>query len=144
VPTGRADYPAFSEVVQRASDAAGASLVGAAVFGSWARSEATRSSDVDVLVVVEPAFALTRAAYEPWDGAPLSVDGHRVEAHIARLPERGAGVTGLWAEVAIDGIVIFDRGLRLSSYLADVRRTILAGRIVRRSIHGQPYWQEVA
>jgi hypothetical protein len=46
--------------------------------------------------------------------------------------------------VAIDGVVIFERGLRLSSYLADVRRTILAGRIVRRSVHGQPYWHEVA
>jgi hypothetical protein len=50
----------------------------------------------------------------------------------------------VWGEVAIDGVILFDRDLRLSSCLNRVRRDIAAGRIVRRLAHGQPYWTEVA
>jgi hypothetical protein len=50
----------------------------------------------------------------------------------------------MWAEVAIDGIVLFERGLRLTEHLVRVRRDIAAGRLVRRMVHGQPYWTEVA
>ena len=44
----------------------------------------------------------------------------------------------------MDGVVVFERGLRLSARLARVRRDIAAGHLVRRIAHGQPYWTEVA
>jgi hypothetical protein len=50
----------------------------------------------------------------------------------------------VWAEAAIDGIVLFERGMRITEHLIRVRREIAAGRIVRRVAHGQPYWTEVA
>jgi hypothetical protein len=50
----------------------------------------------------------------------------------------------MWGEVAIDGIVLFERGLHLTLHLIRVRHDIAAGRIVRRMAHGQPYWTEVA
>jgi hypothetical protein len=53
-------------------------------------------------------------------------------------------VTGLWAEAALDGVVLFERGLVVSKRLAAVRRDIVAGRLVRRLAHGQPYWAAVA
>jgi len=53
-------------------------------------------------------------------------------------------VAGIWAEVALDGLVLFEQGLRLSTRLVQVRREIAAGRIVRRVAHGQPYWTGVA
>jgi hypothetical protein len=143
-PGGRPELPGLGEAVQRAALVAGPHLVGVIVFGSWARGQATATSDIDLLIVVEPDFALTRAAYQTWDADPLHVDGRRVEAHIVRLPDTDARVTGMWAEVAIDGLVLFERGLRLSSYLAAVRRAVLDGRLMRRTIHGQPYWHEVA
>jgi hypothetical protein len=60
------------------------------------------------------------------------------------LPEAGERPTGLWAEAAIDGLVLFERGTRVSGRLAELRRAVLAGRLVRRMVHGQPYWSEVA
>lgn len=143
-PGIRLEHPGLAEVAARAASLAGPDLIGVAVFGSWARGTATAASDIDALVVVEPSYALTRAAYRPWDADPPIVDGRRVDAHIVRLPVTGSRVTGLWAEVAIDGLVVFERGLRLSMHLASVRRAILAGRIERRTLHGQPYWHEVA
>lgn len=143
-PEGHADHPAFATVLSRAAAVAGDGLAGVILFGSWARGTATASSDVDVLIVVEPSFALTRAAYRRWDAEPPVLDGRPVESHIVHLPASQSKITGVWAEVAIDGIVIFERGTRLSAWLSEVRRAIADGRIERRIVHGQPYWREVA
>lgn len=132
------------EIVVRAADLFGESLVGVAAFGSWVRQELTPASDVDLLVVVEDDVALTRELYRAWNDTPLEWEGRRVEEHFVHLPEAGSRVSGLWAEVAVDGVVLFERGLELSRALAGIRREIAAGRIVRRSAHGQPYWTEVA
>jgi hypothetical protein len=127
-------------VVQRAAAVAGEALVGVVVFGSWARGEAGPSSDVDVLVVLKAGAAVTRAAYRDWDQESLEWAGHAVEPHFVRLPSAEGSVTGLWAEVALDGIVVFDPTLALSRVLGGVRRRILAGEIMRRSAGGQAYW----
>jgi hypothetical protein len=51
---------------------------------------------------------------------------------------------GVWAEVAIAGVVVFERGRRISSRLVDIRHEIAAGKLVRRLVHGQPYWTVAA
>jgi predicted nucleotidyltransferase len=130
--------------VERAAALLGEALVGIAAFGSWARSETAAGSDVDLLVVVERSVALTRELYRAWDEEPLTWEGHRVEPHFVHLPEEGRTAAGLWAEVALDGIVLFERGLAVSKRLGAVRRDIVAGKIVRKVSHGQPYWAEVA
>ena len=48
------------------------------------------------------------------------------------------------AEVAVDGVVLFDRGYELSRQLTRLRRDIVAGRIVCRRVHGQTYWVQAA
>jgi predicted nucleotidyltransferase len=113
-------------------------------FGSWARSEEREESDVDVLVVLEPSTKITRALYRGWDSDPVEWESRQVEPHLVHLPEEGARITGLWAEVAVEGIVLFDRDLSVSKRLVDIRREIAAGRMVRREAHGQPYWVGVA
>lgn len=45
-----------------------------------------------------------------------------------------------WAEAAVDALVMFERDLEVSRWLAGVRRRIVAGQLVRREAHGQPYW----
>ena len=75
---------------------------------------------------------------------PLEWAGRPVEAHFAHLPPVGQIVAGLWAEVALDGIVLFERGLGVSARLGAIRRDIAAGRIVRREAHGQAYWTTAA
>jgi predicted nucleotidyltransferase len=134
-----------SVLVARAADLFADDLMAIVVYGSWARGEARAGSDVDVLIVVAPGVPVTRALYRKWDDLPpISWDGHVVDPHFIHPPDRDRGTRGSWAEAAIDGIVIFERGLQISRQLAGIRRDILAGRLVRRVLHGQPYWSEVA
>jgi predicted nucleotidyltransferase len=129
-----------TQAVQRATLIVGGGLIGVVLFGSWARREAREGSDVDLLVVVDRSVSLSRELYATWDQEPIFHDGHRVEAHFVRLPPPGRAPLGLWAEVAIDGIVLFARDLDLPSRLVAIRRDIADGRIVRKIAHGQPYW----
>ena len=131
-----------AEVVARASERFGEDLLGILVFGSWARGDAGGESDVDLLVVVDPAVAISRSLYRAWDEtAPeLTWDGRRLEVHFVRLPESGEAPTGLWAEAALDGVVLFERGFELSRRLIEIRRRIATGAVRRRRVHGQPYW----
>lgn len=130
-------------LLQRASALLGDDLCGLVAFGSWSRGEAGPSSDVDLLIVIDAKRPLTRKLYRDWDGEPLAWNGRPIEPHFVHLGE-GTEVGTVWAEAAVDGIVLFERELSVSRRLAAIRRQIAAGRLVRRVIHGQPYWAEVA
>ncbi len=132
------------EAIQRAATLFGSALVGVVVFGSWARAEFRADSDVDLLVVVDRRVRLTRKLYRRWDEAPLECEGRPVEPHFVHLPAAGRLHAGLWAEVAIDGVVLFTRGAELSARLVEMRRDIAEGRVVRRLVDGHPYWVEAA
>ena len=124
-----------------ASGQFGDALCGVVVYGSWARGEATSESDVDVLIVLDVSVALTRDIYRECDRAALSWDGRPVQVQIVRMPDADAAATGgLWPEIALDGIVMFERDCELSRRLVAIRRAIADGRLVRRTAHGQPYW----
>ncbi len=141
-PSLAVDEPAAA-LVARAAALAGDALVAVVVYGSWARGEATPTSDVDALVVVEPRIALTRGLYRAWDEQPVVWLARPVDPHFVHPPDaKAAG--GLWGEVAIDGVILFERDWRLSAHLARVRRAIAEGKLVRRLVHGQPYWTEAA
>lgn len=118
--------------------------MGVIAFGSWARDEMSDGSDVDVLVVVDPELEITRALYREWETEPLEWESRLVDAHFVRLPERGARISGLWAEAAVEGVILYDRDLSIARRLVEIRRRIVAGEIVRREMHGQPYWVEAA
>lgn len=138
------------KAVDRAAAVLREDLLGVVVFGSWARGEATESSDIDVLVVVAPDRDISRALYRHWDeerilwadpGSDLA-DGRRVEPHFVHLPPTGEIPSGTWAEVALDGIVLFDPVLVVSRRLVALRASILDGDLARHEVHGQPYWVE--
>lgn len=128
------------EVVERTTAQFGESLVGIVVFGSWARDELTEGSDVDLLVVVDPAVRIVRSLYRPWDESPLTWEDRPVEVHLVHLPELEETPSGLWAEAALEGLVLFERGFEISRRLVDVRKRIVGGEVARREAHGQPYW----
>jgi hypothetical protein len=138
-PASAAPAPAV-EVVRRAASVLGQAFVGVVAFGSWAREEQRDSSDVDVLLVVDSTAALNRELYRRWDSGPLTWEGHPVEPHFVHMPAPGARISGLWAEAAVEGVVLFDRDLSLSRRLVEIRRRIVAGEVMRREVHGQPYW----
>jgi len=131
---------AFGPVVRRALGLFEGALVGIIAIGSWARGEAADGSDVDVLVVVAPGIAVTRALYRRWDAQSVTCDGRAVDPHFIVLPDPAAPVTGVWAEAARDGIVVFERAHAVSRYLGHVRRQELSGVRRRSTAHGQPYW----
>lgn len=135
--------PDAARAIDRAIGIVGDHLVGVAVFGSWARGEAVAGSDVDLLIVIDRAIRVTRRLYAAWDKQPVRWEGRPLEPHFVHLPHLDRTPGGLWAEVAIDGIVMFEKARRLSMALARIRREIAAGRMVRRAVHGQSYWAEV-
>lgn len=139
-----AEWRGGADVVGRAAALLGEHLVGIVAFGSWTRRETRESSDVDVLVVVDGSIELTRDLYRRWDEVPLVWDGRPVEAHFAHLPPADRLPTGLWAEVALDGVLLFARAHEISAYLGAVRRCIADGRLVRKATNGQSYWVEAA
>jgi predicted nucleotidyltransferase len=144
-PFGRLEgWEMADQAVRRAGQVVGENLISVVAFGSWARAELHAESDVDILVVVDEKLKLGRNLYLAWDEAPITWRGRRVEPHFVHLPEPKRVLLGLWAEVAVDGIVLFTRDLRLPSLLVRLRHDIAAGRIVRRVVHGQPYWTEAA
>jgi hypothetical protein len=136
--------PPLARFIERVNARFAGDLVGIVIFGSWARGDATAESDVDALVVVEDVLRITRSLYTQWEGEGGGHEFGSIEPHFVHLPRPGVPVTGLWAEVAIDGIVLFDRALRVSRALGQIRRRIARGELVRRWAHGHPYWAEVA
>ena len=144
-PFGRLEgFELASQAVVRAAQVTGESLVGVVAFGSWARAELHAESDVDILVVVEEKLKLSRDLYLRWDEAPIQWQGRRVEPHFVHLPDPARAPLGLWAEIAVDGIILFTRDLLLPSLLVRIRHDIAAGRIIRRVVHGQSYWTDAA
>jgi predicted nucleotidyltransferase len=132
------DAPAILERAHAAVDGDG--VLGLVVHGSVARGEASTSSDVDLLIVVDDTVALTRALYRRWDdGAPLRAE-RPIDLHFVHLPPTPERAGSVWCEAAIEGIVLADASGRIWRTLRDLRRAISEGRLVRRSVHGQPYW----
>lgn len=124
----------------RAEAIVGPHLVGIIAHGSSARGEARTSSDVDVLVVVDRALPLTRALYRRWDEIPIAWQGRRVDVHFINLPPASDRAGGVWAEAAVDGVLLHDTDGSVDTTLRGVRRAIADGRLVRKHAHGQPYW----
>lgn len=138
------DDDGTADAVDWARGLFGRDLLAVLAYGSWARGETERGSDVDLLVVLAPGVTVTRDLYRRWDARSLAIDGLPVEPHFVQLPTRDRARTGLWAEASIDGLVLFERGHEVSRLLAVVRRDVMEGRLVRKIAHGQPYWAEVA
>jgi len=128
------------EGVDRARALFGDDVAGVAAFGSWSRGEMSDGSDIDLLIVLERTVPLGRSLYRRWDEQPVAWNGRTVEPQFVSLPDEDEKLEGLWAEVALDGIIVFERGLKLSLRLVRLRREIATGRLIRRIVHGQPYW----
>lgn len=130
-----------AKTVGRAYSIMGESLLGVVVFGSWARGESSWDSDVDTLLIADNHLPITRGLYRQWDDEPaLEWDGHVIEPHFVHLLADDETPSGLWAEVAIDGLILFERKLLVSRALAGVKRQILEKRTSHRVVDGNSYW----
>jgi hypothetical protein len=143
LPAARGFEPG-AEATAKAVQLLGDALLGVVAFGSWARGELSERSDIDLLVIVDEKVKIGRGLYRAWDERPVLWNGHSVEPHFVHLPEAGAPLSGTWAEVAVEGIVLYDPDMLVSQTLVRVRQKIASGQIVRRRLHGQSYWVEAA
>ena len=116
----------------------GSSVEGLVLFGSFARGRQTANSDIDLLVVLNRSVTLDRDIYSRW--RLRKFEGREVAPLFVQIPGEGERIGGLWFEVALDGIVLFDRDLRLSRFLSHVRDLVAGGRVRRMVTHGHPYW----
>lgn len=128
----------------------GSELEAVVLFGSRARGHDGPDSDVDLLLAVAPAAPMGRERYAAWDqrlaAAPeIQALGARVSPHFTRLPVEPPGQSGdgggaLWLEVALHGIVLWQRTAVPSLWIGDARERMAEGVLRRRLAHGQPYW----
>jgi hypothetical protein len=121
-----------------AQKSAGSSLVGVMLFGSWARGQQTDTSDVDLLIVLDADARISRSLYSKWQQHATSV--RKCEPHFVVLPQDTKRVSGLWAEIAMDGVVLVDPQLQIQRYLMRIRRALAEGRLFAKKVHGQTYW----
>ena len=131
---------ALQVAVARAQEIHGQKLVGVVLYGSLARGEAVPGSDIDLLIVLDHDTAIARASYREWDSISLEVDGFCVEPSIVALPKPEQRVSGLWAEIAIDGLILWSRSPAVHRYLIGIREKIGEGKLRRQRSHGQSYW----
>lgn len=143
---GRSLWHAMAAAVVREL---GDELEAVAVFGSRARGHAGPGSDVDLLLALSDGATLDRKRYAEWDrtlavAAEIKALGAQVNPHFARLPTGRPGTddggSSLWLEVALHGIVLWQRTSSLSQWTGDAREMMAAGVLRRRLAHGQPYW----
>ncbi|CAN5425959.1 hypothetical protein BH23ACI1_BH23ACI1_27490 [soil metagenome] len=134
----------WPELVRRAAETFDGALAGVVAHGSWVRGTAGSASDIDALVVLDPSVRLTRSIYATWDAQPLAWEGRPLDLHFVHLPAAGGAPSALWCEAAVEGLVIYERDAQLSRRLAELRRAMAEGRLVRKTVQGQPYWTVAA
>jgi predicted nucleotidyltransferase len=128
----------LQDLLARVLESWGGSIEGLALFGSFARGRETANSDVDLLIILSRSVTLDRDVYARWQLRKF--DGREVAPLFVQIPREGERIGGLWFEVALDGIVLFDKDLNLSRFLSRVRDLVADGRVRRLVTHGHSYW----
>ncbi len=127
-------------ILEKTAAIVGSDLAGLVLFGSWARGDHHANSDIDILVVIKESITLSPRLYRQWDESPLRYNEHVVEPQFVHLPPTNKVVGGIWAEAALDGVVIVEHDLTISRKLMEIRKNIAEGRLERKSVQGHNYW----
>lgn len=119
-------------------------LIGIVLFGSSARGDASPSSDIDLFLILKSNIKIQRKLYHEWSDLlePAGLSHSDIYSpHFVLLPKDIQEAGSLWFEIALDGIVLWEKNYRISSFLRKLRTAIAEGNIKRKLTHGHPYWQ---
>lgn len=118
--------------------------IGIWLFGSAARGTSTERSDIDLLIVLKAGSAIERKLYRVWDekvASKLAALGwSHASPQFVVVPENLELAGGLWFEVGVEGIRLWEDGSSVSRFMYQIRAAMAQGEIERRFSHGHPYW----
>lgn len=118
----------------------GKDLQGVFIFGSQVTGQATESSDLDLLIVLEKLIPLARSLYRWWD-EKVSLSGTIVvNPQFVHLPLSVEEAGSLWLEVATASQMIWEKDRVITDFLELLREFIASDRVRRHWSQGQPYW----
>ncbi len=115
-------------------------IEGVVLFGSTARGERRKDSDVDLLIVLRSDIEIRRGLYSAWDQKVAPLLGDVYSPQFTHLHETTQSASSLWLEVAMEGQVLFDPEGQVRKFMRALREQIAEGAFVRKLSHGHPYW----
>jgi predicted nucleotidyltransferase len=141
----------FAAVRDAAVATYGERLIALAIFGSWARGEATPASDLDLLVVAEPLppsrmkrvreFRLVADMSRAVRSRVWSDRGPEIElAPVFKTPQELAAGSPLYLDMTLWRIVLIDRGGMLEAFLEGLRERMRALGSRRVPFKGGAFW----
>lgn len=107
-------------------------------FGSTTRGEATATSDIDLLIILDPETPIERNLYLIWE--QKLPPATKYSPQFVHLPVSQNNLGGLWLEAALEGEILFTRDRSIREFISSVKNRIAQGQYVRKWTHGQPYW----
>jgi len=138
----------FESLLRAAKDleeTLGSELMGLVLFGSWARGEASKDSDVDIFVVLKSlkgmeARSTIYRVIARHVGRALTLVDMRADEVFGEKVE----LTPLLLNILSDGIIIYDGTGRLSALMEKTRRLMDEAKLVRyRTPDGKYGWKKL-
>ncbi len=115
-------------------------LLGIILFGSVARHENKKNSDIDLLLILKPTKKINRQLYQEWENQVAHKIDKKISPQFVYLPDEGKKASGLWLEIALDGEILFDIDNQIKKFLCKIKNDIADGKYIRKNSYGQPYW----
>lgn len=113
-------------------------IIGILLYGSHARGDATKKSDIDILMVLDSSVIIQRVMYTEIDS--LSGIDPQYSVMLSHLPESGKRPSSLWLEVAQECIILSDQDHKILKAITFLQGLIHEGKVLRKESHGQGYW----
>lgn len=118
----------------------GGDVQGIVLFGSTARDRRFADSDIDVLIVLNDRYPLTRAVYHLWDDELSDDEKPVINPHFCHLPKSHVSAGSLWFEIMEEGRVLWDKNKRIDKFIRKLKTLRRQKRIIKQSLHGHKYW----
>lgn len=114
-------------------------LIGIVLFGSALKKETFATSDIDLLIVMDSKFNLSRQVYQKWDAKIDDQKNPIINPHFVNLPHE-KHISSLWLEVAKNHKIIWQKNKKLNLTLKEIQDSIFSGKVKTQKSHGHPYW----